>query len=473
MAIFSLFEIRLDSLNIKLADKLNLLTINVPIDVAQKQAKLREKGLGSPDLQAVETNVTFLTNYLIQTSYIATIRSLIKAIQLADKLRRVNLEKQRKVLEELVEEFIGDLYSHRLIASDGSIIQDTGVEVLKLFNEICQYIFNDKEDIDESKFAKFLASRQEQYVRLVLERTRRLTTTIESVGITQAVNEKIEKLLNNIETANLGWLIETYTLDIGGLPNTAKLPEIDNRTQKQIADSVLLQMEQKVRTFDEETKQGKQRTLMGILRDWVRIGNNRTIDLSQTNLLDTEHFVIALRLHISYRQQITILSSILDKINEFSAMLNSFEAVVSAADRATLLDFLNRKKKKRHDDLSSSLNSSDVVDVALMALSKAASRPLEAEIELQGLLKEQDEELAKEVTRLRDFFSKKSETSNKVIASLAKLGNTVRVMSPMVIKEAGQRDASFTTDLLAQTRDCIKEINKLEGNDSQKVIERT
>lgn len=469
-ASISMFEIKLaDEINIILPQRLGSITTNVPADVAQKQAKLRDKGLLAPDMEAVEVNVTILTNYLMQTSYVATIRGLVKAVQLADRLRRERRDRQRALLLTIVSEFLEDLYSHRLVAPDGTVIEDAGQEVVELFAEICQYVLTTAEDIPDEELVKFLASRQEKYVRLVLERIRRLTTTIESVGSSSAMNDKLEDLLNRMEAASLEWLIDTYTLHLGEATHRARLPEIDNRTQREISQAVLTQMESRVREFDEDTKQGKQSPSLSALTNWVAgFGRTQVIDLSQTNLLQAEQFMVALRLHISYRQQITILSSILDKINEFTTALDGFEAVVSSVGREALAHVARSRMEERAVRNSELAESGDSIDAALAILSRAGQRSVEAEAELQDLLGAQDRELAERMSRLREFFSQKSEASNKVVAALTKLGNTVRVMSPMVIKEAGQRDAQFTTELLARVRECIKEIHNLEGSEIPK-----
>jgi len=232
MSISSIFDISLsDQMNLKLADRLSLISINIPSDIADKQAKLKDLGLSSSNTDGIERNVTILTNYLLQKSFLSTIRSLIKAVQLAERLRQNGREAQRNALLEITQEFLTDMYAFRSVSPEGEVIADTSEEVIGLFSKICEKIFTINEENAESKILDFISDCQKDYIRIVLERTRRLASTIESVGNAAAMNEKIESMINKMETANLEWLIDTYTISIDNESNRERLPEIDNKTQ--------------------------------------------------------------------------------------------------------------------------------------------------------------------------------------------------------------------------------------------------
>ena len=75
-------------------------------------------------------------------------------------------------------------------------------------------------------------------------------------------------------------------------------------------------------------------------------------------------------LQASYSQQISMLSSLLDKVSEFSSRLNAFGAIVSSGNRK-LQGAYGRKmlaqSNQRKDQL---LQSCDVVNVALAQLAE-------------------------------------------------------------------------------------------------------
>lgn len=199
MSIATIFDVSFEGdFNLKLADRLSLITIVVPADIADKQQRLKAAGFASPEMEGLEEDVTLLTNYLIQQSFISTIRSIIKAIQLADRLKSVQRQEQRNQLIVMVNDFLRNLYSVKLVSQDGITISDNGDAVLKLFSQIVEEVFDASQGIAEEKLQEFLAKKQHEYVRLVLERARRLTSTIETIGSNQAANQRLEDLLNSI-----------------------------------------------------------------------------------------------------------------------------------------------------------------------------------------------------------------------------------------------------------------------------------
>src|SRR2546423_3429872 len=127
MSIINLFDVNLEgNVKLQLADRLSLLTIVVPADVAEKQQRLKSAGFVSPNMEGLEEEVTLLTNYLIHKSFISTIRSLIKAMQLADRLKSVQRDEQRNQLISIVNDFLRNLYSVRIVSQDGITIADNG-----------------------------------------------------------------------------------------------------------------------------------------------------------------------------------------------------------------------------------------------------------------------------------------------------------------------------------------------------------
>jgi len=464
MVFANLFDIDISGdISVKLAERLTLITINVPSDVAEKQNRLKKVGLISEGLEGLEEEVTLLTNYLIQKSFISTIRSLIQAIQLAERLKNARREAQREQLISVVNAFLKNLYAVKIISEDGNEIMDNGDSVLTLFAGIIEEVFSKDKSLADEKIHEFLAKKQQLYVRLVLERARSLTGTISTITSNQAASEKLESLLNKMETANLDWLIETYSLHADATAGKRKLPELDNQTQRTISNAVLVRMNEKVLSFHEATEKGTPIPRFALLASWIPANRRRSIDLSQTNLLEAEQFIVELRLHISYRQQITILGSVLDRLNEFSVFLQGFEAVFSHTLREALHKHDNATLSREDAKNDALRRSGDALNVALAEMNEAAYRPMKTDSDLQSKLSKQDYDLAAEIFRLREFFSQKADTSNKVLARLMEIGNKVRVMGPMVVGEAQQRDAQFTGSLIAAVKAATDDIIKLEG----------
>ena len=458
----TLFNINIDNKAIEaLVDKLSRLRITVPKDVAEKQQRLEMAGRASPEMRDIEENVRLLTNYLIQKSFVSTIRSVVKAVQLADRLKVLQRDENRSQLIDIVDDFLRNLYSIRLVSPDGVVISDSGNAVLTLFQDIIEGLLDVKHETDEETFREFLTKKQQEYVTMVLDRARRLTNTIETITSNPPANEKLEALLNRMETAQLEWLIETYSLATSQATGKLRLPELDNNTQKEISNAVLVQMGSMVKEFQQATEEGSVRK--GVSKVKRFFGHPGIVDLSQTNLLEAEQFIVELRLHVSYRQQITILSSLLDKVNEFSAFLDAFEAVLSAATQTELAEAGRREQTVRNRENEDRRASKDKVDIAIANLSEAAGRPREAETELHRLLSQQNDLVAERIVGLKSFFAQKSERANKVLAKLTEIGNMVRVMGPMVIGEARQPKAPFTTELIGVVSGAIEDIQKTEG----------
>src|SRR5207248_11715035 len=95
----TLFNIEIDNKAIEaLVDKLSRLRITVPRDVAEKQQRLEMAGRASPEMRNIEENVRLLTNYVIQKSFVSSIRSVVKAVQLADRLKILQRDENRSQL---------------------------------------------------------------------------------------------------------------------------------------------------------------------------------------------------------------------------------------------------------------------------------------------------------------------------------------------------------------------------------------
>jgi hypothetical protein len=452
-----------DEINFKLADRLVLFSIMVPNDVAQKQERFRAAGISSTEREGLGSDVALLTSYLLQKSFITTARTLVRAIQLAHRLESLKRHAQRDVLMDMVSEFIADLYGYKVISPQGEILEDTGAEVVNLFGEICLHLMNPSKEFAEDSLAKVLAKKQADYVRLVLEKARRLTSTIQTAGPTGAVNEKLNTLLNRMETANLDWLIETYSMNLSSSIGKTRLPELDNEKQRSIANSVLSRTRERLASFNEATSGTSTRTglwhSLATLFGWGK----DNIDLTETNLLEAEQFVVDLRLYVSYGQQITYLSSVLDKVNEFSAFLTGFETAVTADSRKSLIQAEDKILSERTARNQSLMESSDPVDRALGAIGPAALRPLESEKDLQERLRKQDEELGRSIANLRNIFTSRAESANKILARWTGMGNLAQTMGGMVTQEARQRNAQVTAKLIKEFMDGTKEILEVGG----------
>ena len=467
MSMSSIFDLSIaDSVSVKLADRLSLITIVVPQDVAQKHEKLKQAGLNSQNISDLENHVTLLTNYLIQKAFISTIRSLVQSIQISDRLSASGRAQERSALVGIVTSFLSDLYSYELVSYDKEVASTNKEEVISLFENVCSSIFGGDSSVNEEQLPQYLAAKQSDFVKIVLEKGRQQLDSLVTVTASGASNEKIENLLNQMETSNLDWLIDTYSVSLDSTADGSKLPELDNSAQTEIANAVLTKLCDTVTEFDSATtgdsppdhaKSGN------FFSGWAKESSKKSADLTQTNLLQTEQFIMELRLYISYRQQITILTSMVDKVNEFSTSLRAFEAVLAASDRRAVADHKRIEISNRSKGMDNFSNSNDDVKKALAALSGAALRPTTSDADLQEKISLNDQELAEKIGLLNEFFKDRNERANHVLAELIVMANEVKVLSPMVVAEARQKNAQFTTKLLETFNKGVENIRTIEA----------
>jgi hypothetical protein len=431
----------------QLFESINILTINYAPSESGRYADCTTKS----DAELLE-RCDLLTTYLVQKSFVTSLRTIVKSQELIEKYLEIEEEEIAEDLKSLTKQYVLEIYSFEVEDEDGNNINQNGQEVYKFLINLTD-IASGGEAISNESLTEQLVGYQNTFVDLIVDLVAKRSAESQTIGW-GSFSQEIEKRLKNLEKLNFDNIKKSF-FNENNKPNQLKpLPDFAERDRVKVTDDLMLAIDKEVSVLVSREPGQIDNKALGILD---RIRKKKEIEVVAQDVLGTERFLCSIRESINRLQQV---SSVLDSINELYVAICSLENDLDA-------ELLNKQAKNKHKDAeelcsqAEKLSDSNNLHKVMMGkLAGKLAKRKDATASQTDDLADAKREVATSLDSLDIYFKDKSQQVSLGIIALSKLSNEARAIHPQLTQEAGEAKAPFISSFIKNVQSGMVELRK-------------
>ena len=412
------------------------------------------------------TDIDHLGVYLIQKSFVTTVRTLAKSAELVSKYKQRNAIEIGDQVEAQVKIFIRDTFGYEKYDVDGAVIETNKENVVTLFNEIKNYLFIDADDDeDDQAILERLKGYQRRYLDILLDLVIDRSADLQTFGEGSLMQKADERLLK-LEKGNIQDLYDTVMarLDENG---NSEIRDLAYTEQKFVVDGIFESVEGDVEQF---TKAPAERNAGTIQQKLQSIFKKSEIDIAEQDVVTTEMLLIAITNKLHRAQQIIILTDLLNQINEFHHTITQVEIDWQAEGLSVAAKKLEEEAKEANKEATQHRKSKRFEERTLGRFEDLNVARRSSQAARNIAMAEKYEDLQENFDSLRTFFAQKGEHATRILTTISGLLTYVKKNRNTIVLEAGKNDALFTSSAVVKLQKDMEEIQNNFTNYHQSAV---
>jgi hypothetical protein len=437
-----------------------------------RRAALAPSDLSRAPSSEALNEASMLTNYLIQKSFVTTIRALARVNELIEKVRQAEAPEAIKSIEENILEFIKEVFSYQRLSQSGRVVESNDEAVLSLFDSVYKIISNSEQKPRE-EITEALKSHQQKYIQIIVDMVVDRAADLQSFGQGTFVREA-EEQLNQLDRDNFKDLVSSYVISMNSSDSGTQLAEVTDVEKHRMLGGIITAIDASVGSYKQKgmelsvLPQATSGSLKGLIEGWRRSKKSMIVQGS----VETEMFLIDVRYHINRLQQLVILSGVLDKINAYHQAITAMEAGIEEIFLRNRAESTRLKSEKVAQQAKSEAASEDPYLRVAAIFSETRGSVLAGDSARDQQTGTVMGEVSGIASQSRNYFETRMKTINSTIVGLNKLSTKLRANHPIITAEAGQKNGPKTVEMLEETAQAMAHIRSSLNADVSKLAPR-
>lgn len=414
------------------------ITIEVPEPILEHFGRLFDNQMG------LDQTVALSTTYLIQKSFVTTIRGLIRADEIRRDLERLKRKDDVAHLEAIIARFLSELFAFKTLDLNGKEVASNAVEVEKLFAEVCRSLSERPCPEDSEQLSKDLRAHQAHFVDVVLAMVRDRAADVSTTGPGSSM-PAVEKRLQELESQNFEDLVKDYALvATGQTDHKVPLPDIAYRHLTEVENSVRNKLRDDVVNFaEQESAQLDKKRFRGYF-------GGRRNSLETAYVVKMEFFLLSVRESISRSQRLVILRSALDKVHMFYAVLEGISSAIRAAQSRAEAEAAKLQESVGNAEAATLRSRGDLISETIATAFEATARLSGDHAEREKGHEAAHTATAHHLKDMIELFDLRNQHNTECLVALSTLANHMRVHHSALVNEAGERTAPQTVGMVSR-----------------------
>ncbi len=283
---------------------------------------------GQRPLTDALNDANILTNYLIQKSFVTTIRALARISDLVAKMEQAGAAAAAKSVVDSNRAYISEVFSYRKLNQTGQIIESNENQVFSLFQNVFDLLSASPQK-PKDEILTALKKFQGDYIEIIEDLIIDRSADLQSFGQGKFVKEA-EEQLNQLDRENFKELVSRYVVAFSGPDSNSQLREINEVEKHQVVSGVITEITKSVNEYKQKGIElsSSPKSDTSALKSLIDKILRRESSLVVQGSVETEKFLINVRYHIHLLQQLIILNGTLDKINAYHQAITAMESGV-------------------------------------------------------------------------------------------------------------------------------------------------
>lgn len=425
---------------------------------------------GARPLSDALNDANVLTNYLIQKSFVTTIRALARISDLVTKMEQAGAEAAVKSLIESNKSYINEVFSYRKLNQAGLIIESNEDKVFSLFHNVFELLSASPQK-PKDEILSALKKYQNEYIEIIEDLVIDRSADLQSFGQGTFVKEA-EEQLNQLDRENFKELVSRYVVAFNSPDSTSQLREMNELEKHQVIGGIIGEISHSVNEYRQKgmelsaSPKSRDNSIKRLIERIIGKDDSLVVQGS----IETERFLINIRYHIHLLQQLIILNGTLDKIHAYHQAITAMESGVEKIFRISRGAETRKLVHNIVEQARAEASSDDPYLQVTSILTDTRGNMLAGDSQRDEQTASALGEVSKIASQSKKYFENRSAVINQSIVALNKVSAKLRADHPIIASEAGQKNGPKTVEMLEDTLQVMAYVDNTLHGDPAKLL---